>query len=162
MPVCGFIPPYRLKLAHHRFVCKSKGACRTLESVSRSKLMLLTPQELFRLTDLNHKFRSIYRKPSIFFDGSWDPEFLIPGSSRKTDDIIQEYKRLIRSMPRANQYLLLYVLDLLSVFARKADKNLMTASSELFLLYPCSVLRFRHFLTVDELPNSDNRIQTWQ
>lgn len=32
-------------------------------------------------------------------------------------------------MPRANQYLLLYVLDLLSVFARKSDKNLMTASS---------------------------------
>jgi hypothetical protein len=32
-------------------------------------------------------------------------------------------------MPRANQYLLLYVLDLLSVFARKADKNLMTATS---------------------------------
>lgn len=32
-------------------------------------------------------------------------------------------------MPRANQYLLLYVLDLLSVFARKANKNLMTESS---------------------------------
>ena len=32
-------------------------------------------------------------------------------------------------MPRANQYLLLYVLDLLSVFARKSDKNLMTATS---------------------------------
>ena len=32
-------------------------------------------------------------------------------------------------MPRANQYLLLYVLDLLSVFARKSDKNLMTAKS---------------------------------
>jgi GTPase-activating protein SAC7 len=48
----------------------------------------------------------------------------------KADDIIQEYKRLIRSIPRSNQYLLLYVLDLLSVFARKSDKNLMTASSE--------------------------------
>lgn len=32
-------------------------------------------------------------------------------------------------MPPANQYLLLYVLDLLSVFARKSDKNLMTAQS---------------------------------
>jgi hypothetical protein len=32
-------------------------------------------------------------------------------------------------MPRANQYLLLYVLDLLSVFARRCDKNLMTAAS---------------------------------
>jgi hypothetical protein len=32
-------------------------------------------------------------------------------------------------MPRANQYLLLYVLDLLSVFARKSDQNLMNATS---------------------------------
>jgi hypothetical protein len=46
------------------------------------------------------------------------------------DQVIAAYKRLIRSMPRGNQYLLLYVLDLLSVFARRADKNLMTAQSE--------------------------------
>ena len=45
------------------------------------------------------------------------------------DEVIATYKRLIRRMPRANQYLLLYVLDLLSVFARKSDKNLMTATS---------------------------------
>jgi len=43
--------------------------------------------------------------------------------------VITTYKKLIRSMPHANQYLLLYVLDLLSVFSRKADKNLMTAQS---------------------------------
>jgi len=30
-------------------------------------------------------------------------------------------------MPHANQYLLLYVLDLLSGFARKSDRNLVTA-----------------------------------
>ena len=45
------------------------------------------------------------------------------------DEIIATYKKLIQRMPRANQYLLLYVLDLLSVFARKSDKNLMTATS---------------------------------
>ena len=44
--------------------------------------------------------------------------------------VIATYKRLIHSMPHANQYLLLYVLDLLSVFARKSDKNLMTAQSK--------------------------------
>src|SRR6266404_3761266 len=38
---------------------------------------------------------------------------------------IATYKRLIHSMAHANQYLLLYVLDLLSVFARKSNKNLM-------------------------------------
>jgi len=43
--------------------------------------------------------------------------------------VIATYKRLILSMPPANQYLLLYVLDLLSVFARKSEINLMTAQS---------------------------------
>jgi hypothetical protein len=45
--------------------------------------------------------------------------------------VIATYKRLIHSMAHANQYLLLYVLDLLSVFSRKSDKNLMTAQSKL-------------------------------
>jgi len=39
-------------------------------------------------------------------------------------------------MPRANQYLLLYVLDLLSVFARKSDKNLMTAGNLAVIFRP--------------------------
>lgn len=47
------------------------------------------------------------------------------------DYAVKEYKSLIRAMPPVNQYLLLYVLDLLSVFARKSDVNLMTAPSEL-------------------------------
>jgi hypothetical protein len=45
-------------------------------------------------------------------------------------ETIAAYKQLISKMPKPNQYLLLYVLDLLSVFAKKSDKNLMTASSE--------------------------------
>ena len=45
------------------------------------------------------------------------------------DNVVATYRRLITRMPKANQYLLLYVLDLLSVFARKSDKNLMTAAS---------------------------------
>ena len=45
------------------------------------------------------------------------------------DEVISRYKRLIHTLPDDNRYLLLYVLDLLSVFARKAEKNLMTAKS---------------------------------
>lgn len=48
----------------------------------------------------------------------------------KEDEVVASYKALILRMPRPNQYLLLYVLDLLSVFARKCEKNLMTASSK--------------------------------
>ena len=47
------------------------------------------------------------------------------------EEAITTYKSLIRRMPKPNQYLLLYVLDLLSVFARKSDKNFMTATSAL-------------------------------
>ncbi|KAJ3796807.1 Rho GTPase activation protein [Lentinula aff. detonsa] len=52
------------------------------------------------------------------------------------EEVIATYKRLIQQMPRANQYLLLYVLDLLSVFARKSDKNLMTATNLAVIFRP--------------------------
>ncbi|KAJ3739266.1 Rho GTPase activation protein [Lentinula detonsa] len=52
------------------------------------------------------------------------------------EEVIVTYKRLIQQMPRANQYLLLYVLDLLSVFARKSDKNLMTATNLAVIFRP--------------------------
>lgn len=58
-----------------------------------------------------------------------DPPSVPAKKNYNQDEVIATYKRLIRSLPRANQYLLLYVLDLLSVFARKSDKNLMTAKS---------------------------------
>ncbi|KIK66579.1 hypothetical protein GYMLUDRAFT_156947 [Collybiopsis luxurians FD-317 M1] len=52
------------------------------------------------------------------------------------EEVITTYKRLIREMSRANQYLLLYVLDLLSVFARKSDINLMTATNLAVIFRP--------------------------
>ncbi|KAF8190011.1 hypothetical protein K438DRAFT_1722059 [Mycena galopus ATCC 62051] len=52
------------------------------------------------------------------------------------DEVIRTYKRLIRAMPPVNQYLLLYVLDLLSVFARKSDKNQMTATDLAAMFHP--------------------------
>ncbi|KAG8741389.1 hypothetical protein FRC10_002909 [Ceratobasidium sp. 414] len=55
---------------------------------------------------------------------------------RDVSEVIHTYRRLIKEMPRANQYLLLYVLDLLSVFARKADKNLMTESNLAVIFRP--------------------------
>jgi hypothetical protein len=69
------------------------------------------------------------------------------GAARKPfvqEEVIAQFKRLIASIPRANQYLLLYVLDLLTVFARRAEKNRMNASSEWGFLYPF----FRRRLTI--------------
>jgi hypothetical protein len=66
------------------------------------------------------------------------------------EEAVKEYKQLIRSLPPVNQYLLLYVLDLLSVFAKKAEVNLMNAPSE---LNASGLIRSRsHFPTRRSLP----------
>jgi hypothetical protein len=87
-----------------------------------------TPQEPVIPHGMYHAVREALGKapsaparPSFIHDAAKTPF--------NQEEVIATYKRLIRGMPRANQYLLLYVLDLLSVFARKADKNLMTATS---------------------------------
>jgi hypothetical protein len=54
-----------------------------------------------------------------------------PDAENSLAETIKTYQHLIAKMPKPNQYLLLYVLDLLSVFARKSEVNLMTAPSEL-------------------------------
>ncbi|KAJ7170894.1 Rho GTPase activation protein [Mycena crocata] len=66
------------------------------------------------------------------------------------DEVIATYKRLIRAMPRANQYLLLYVLDLLSVFARKSDKNLMTATNLAVIFRPGLISHPAHEMSPPE------------
>jgi hypothetical protein len=53
-------------------------------------------------------------------------------------------------MPHANQYLLLYVLDLLSVFARKAEKNLMTAQNLAVIFRPGLMSHPSHELSPTE------------
>ncbi|KAG1870768.1 Rho GTPase activation protein [Suillus subalutaceus] len=66
------------------------------------------------------------------------------------DEVIATYKRLIQRMPRANQYLLLYVLDLLSVFARKSDKNLMTATNLAVIFRPGLISHPNHEMSPGE------------
>jgi len=66
------------------------------------------------------------------------------------DECIQTFKRLIRSMPRGNQYLLLYILDLLSVFARKSDQNLMTAANLAVIFRPGILSHPDHELSPDQ------------
>ncbi|KAI0070459.1 Rho GTPase activation protein [Panus rudis PR-1116 ss-1] len=75
------------------------------------------------------------------------------------DEIIATYKRLIRSLPRPNQYLLLYVLDLLSVFARKADKNLMTAKNLAVIFRPALLSHPTHELEPSEHPLSQDVLE---
>ncbi|KAI0027876.1 Rho GTPase activation protein, partial [Vararia minispora EC-137] len=75
---------------------------------------------------------------------------LAPKRPVDQDEVIATYKRLIARLPRANQYLLLYVLDLLSVFARKSDKNLMTAQNLAVIFRPGIMSHPSHELTPAE------------
>lgn len=49
---------------------------------------------------------------------------------------ISAYRTLIALLPPTSRYLLLYLLDFLSVFARSADKNLMTSSNLAVVFQP--------------------------
>lgn len=63
---------------------------------------------------------------------------------------IKTYRLLITSSPPANQYLLLYVLDLLAVFARASDKNLMPASNLAVIFQPGMFSHPTHLSSADE------------
>lgn len=65
-------------------------------------------------------------------------EFRNVMSRKPVDDeaAIKTYRLLTASMPPANRYLLLYVLDLLAVFARKSDINRMPASNLAVIFQP--------------------------
>ncbi|KAG6374352.1 Rho GTPase activation protein [Boletus reticuloceps] len=64
--------------------------------------------------------------------------------------VVATYRHLISCMPKANQYLLLYVLDLLSVFARKSDKNLMTPANLAVIFRPGLISHPNHELSPGE------------
>ncbi|TFK27780.1 Rho GTPase activation protein, partial [Coprinopsis marcescibilis] len=83
--------------------------------------------------DLYHQFRDVLAKEPY-----------------NQEEVIAKYKSLMRQMPRANQYLLLYVLDLLSVFARKSDINLMTATNLAVIFRPGLISHPNHEMSPPE------------
>jgi len=94
-------------------------------------------------TYTTHDVASVFRRyltqmpePVIPHDMYHNFRNTLAKSNYDQDEIIATYKRLIREMPQPNQYLLLYVLDLLSVFARKSDKNLMTPTNLAVIFRP--------------------------
>jgi hypothetical protein len=52
------------------------------------------------------------------------------------DAAVQVYQRLIKELPSLNRQLLLYILDLLAVFAAKSDVNKMTTSNLAAIFQP--------------------------
>ncbi|KAK7032254.1 GTPase activating protein (GAP) for Rho1p [Paramarasmius palmivorus] len=104
-----------------------------------------------------HDVASVFRRyltqmpePVIPYDVYHDFRDAMAKEPFNQEEVISTYKRLIRGMPRPNQYLLLYVLDLLSVFARKSDKNLMTATNLAVIFRPGLISHPQHEMTPSE------------
>ena len=63
---------------------------------------------------------------------------------------IRSYQRLISELPPLNRQLLLYILDLLAVFASKAEQNLMTASNLAAIFQPGLISHPNHDMAPGE------------
>ncbi|KAJ7607436.1 hypothetical protein FB45DRAFT_1067976 [Roridomyces roridus] len=74
---------------------------------------------------------------------------MMDGTLNNRDEIIAAYKALIRAMPRENSHLLIYVLDLLSGFARDS-------ASELAAIFRPAL--FRHSAELTATHDLDKRV----
>ncbi|KAG6813956.1 hypothetical protein H0H92_005211 [Tricholoma furcatifolium] len=92
--------------------------------------------------DMYHSFRDPLARPKY-----------------NTSDVIATYQELIKQMPQQNEHLLLYVLDLLSVFALKSQKNLMTASNLAVIFRPGLISHPNHETSPQEFELSQNVLQ---
>ncbi|OTB06839.1 hypothetical protein M426DRAFT_99455 [Hypoxylon sp. CI-4A] len=65
-------------------------------------------------------------------------------------EAIVKYQQLIKELPPLNRQLLLYILDLLAVFAAKADENRMTAQNLAAIFQPGMLSHPQHAMAPEE------------
>ncbi|KAI3337111.1 RhoGAP-domain-containing protein [Xylariaceae sp. AK1471] len=65
-------------------------------------------------------------------------------------EAIEKYQELIKDLPPLNRQLLLYILDLLAVFAAKADENRMTAQNLAAIFQPGMLSHPQHAMAPEE------------
>ncbi|KAI0887494.1 RhoGAP-domain-containing protein [Annulohypoxylon maeteangense] len=65
-------------------------------------------------------------------------------------EAIEKYQQLIKDLPPLNRQLLLYILDLLAVFAAKADENRMTAQNLAAIFQPGMLSHPQHAMAPEE------------
>lgn len=73
-----------------------------------------------------------------------------PWPKEDMDRIILQYQRLITELPPLNRQLLLYILDLLAVFASKADENRMTSGNLAAIFQPGMLSHPQHDMAPGE------------
>src|SRR5687768_4130748 len=67
-----------------------------------------------------------------------------------TNKRVQLYQKLIAKLPKENQHLLLYILDLLAVFSSKSGQNLMSAKNLASIFQPGILSHPNHDMAPEE------------
>ncbi|AEO69618.1 66525720-679c-4986-aaae-4c2d3a4d7d53 [Thermothielavioides terrestris] len=98
--------------------------------------------------DLYEKFREPLRGATKLGAGDAEgPQFV---ENFDMDAAIVKYQQLIKELPPLNRQLLLYLLDLLAVFAAKSDKNRMTSQNLAAIFQPGMLSHPNHAMAPDE------------
>jgi hypothetical protein len=98
--------------------------------------------------DLYEKFRDPLRGATKQAVGDAEGPQYVENFDEKA--AIETYQRLITELPPLNRQLLLYILDLLAVFAAKADENLMTSQNLAAIFQPGMLSHPNHALAPEE------------
>jgi GTPase-activating protein SAC7 len=98
--------------------------------------------------DLYEKFREPLRGATKAAVGDAEgPQFV---DNFDMDGAIRRYQQLITELPPLNRQLLLYILDLLAVFAAKADENRMTSQNLAAIFQPGMLSHPAHAMAPEE------------
>ncbi|KAK4106747.1 RhoGAP-domain-containing protein [Parathielavia hyrcaniae] len=97
--------------------------------------------------DLYEKFREPLRGATKLGAGEEGPQFV---DNFDMDAAIVRYQQLITELPPLNRQLLLYILDLLAVFAAKSDQNRMTSQNLAAIFQPGMLSHPNHAMAPEE------------
>ncbi|OTA93100.1 hypothetical protein M434DRAFT_62675, partial [Hypoxylon sp. CO27-5] len=98
--------------------------------------------------DLYEKFRDPLRGHTKQAVGDTEGTQLVDNFNEA--EAIEKYQQLIKELPPLNRQLLLYILDLLAVFAAKADENRMTAQNLAAIFQPGMLSHPQHAMAPEE------------
>ncbi|OAA80085.1 GPI biosynthesis protein Pig-F [Akanthomyces lecanii RCEF 1005] len=98
--------------------------------------------------DLYEKFRDPLRGATKQVAGDAEGPQFVPDFDEMA--AIQTYQRLITELPPLNRQLLLYILDLLAVFAAKSEENRMTSQNLAAIFQPGMLSHPQHAMAPEE------------
>lgn len=98
--------------------------------------------------DLYEKFRDPLRGATKQVAGDAEGPQFVPDFDEKA--AIRTYQQLITELPPLNRQLLLYILDLLAVFAAKSEENRMTSQNLAAIFQPGMLSHPQHAMAPEE------------